>query len=222
MNYVEVTTRLRNIAQIVRRCPTATLRFAFVQAMQDFCNQTHWLHKDITALAAFDSGAEGAYVVPLSGQDAQYLEVIAIKGNIIGIDTARANAEFKIQPSDPTTWNLAADPSTPRWYAYRPHAHYDLYPTPDQDFNYRITVVLQPQDDTRFVPEDILKKHNGVIEAGTMAYLFSIPKQPWSDKAEAGSQAKAFQAGINNAKADAQRSHNTGSQRVRPRRFLRG
>lgn len=221
MNYVEVFPQLRNIAQIVRRCPTQTLRSAYVQALRDWCNQTHWLRKDITTAAVFDSGAEGAYLVPLAGQDATYLEVVAIRGDIKGIDTAHNNGEFKVSPADPTGWNLAIDPGTPQRYAYRPHAHFDLHPTPDREYSYRITAVLQPKDNVLFVPEAPLLKWSTVIEAGALAYLFTIPKQPWTDAREATAQMKIFQAGINNGKADAQRSHNTGSQRVAARRFVR-
>jgi len=222
MNYVEVFPQLRNIGQIIRRCPTPVLRQAYVQSLRDWCNQTHWLRKDITTAAVSNSGGNGAYYVPLTGDDDTYLEVIAIR-SLKGIDTTPSRPrEFVIKPGDPLKWDLTQDVGEPRWYAYRPESQFDLFPSPDIDYTYRITAVLQPKDDARYVPEEPLLKHRRVIEAGALAHLFTIPKQPWSDRNEALMQMKVFQAGVNNAKADAQRSHNTGSQRIAPRRFLRG
>lgn len=223
MNYVEVNSQLRNVAQLVRRCPLQTLRSAYVQALRDWCSQTHWLRKDITTSTIFQSGAEAAYVVPLVGQDDTFLEVVAIRDDIVGIDTAPTiPTEFKIKPGDPSGWNLSDRANRPRWYAYRPEGLFDLHPTPDKDYNLRITAVLQPKEGALSVPDTPLKKWSSGIEAGALEYLFSIPGEAWSHDGKAGKWGATFRSGINNAKADAQRRFNTGSQRARAQPFIRG
>lgn len=223
MNFVDVNAQLRNVAQLVRRCPMQTLRSAYVQALRDWCNQTHWLRKDITTSTIFQSGAEAAFVVPLAGQDDTYLEVIAIRDHIVGIDTSPTRPlEFKIWPGDPSMWNLANRVNRPMWYAYRPEGLFDLHPAPDKDYNLRITAVLQPKDGALFVPDTPLKKWSSDIEAGALEYLFGIPDEKWSSEGKAEKWGKTFRSGINNAKAEAQRRFNTGSQRARPQPFIRG
>lgn len=223
MNFVTVNSQLRNVAQLVRRCPMPTLRAAYVTAFANWCAQTHWLRKDITTSTIFQSGAEAAYIVPLAGQDDTYLEVIAIRDHIVGIDTSfTVPAEFKIWPGDPSMWNLSDRVNQPRWYAYRPEGMFDLHPPPNKDYNLRITAVLQPKDGTLFVPDSPLKKWSTDIEAGALQYLFSIPGEAWSNEAKADKWGKTYRSGINNAKADAQRRFNTGSQRARAQPFIRG
>lgn len=225
MNYVTVDSQLRFVAQLVRRCPTRTLRHAFVQAMRDWCNQTHWLRKDVVqSTANTQSGIEGEYLVLLDGEDAEFLEVVAIRDNIKALDPSKSRpTEFSLCPSDPSTWDNTAAPNPPRVYAYKPEGMFNLYPAVlDRDYDLRITAVLQPRDGALRVPDAPLIKSSRDIEAGALESLFSIPGEPWSNEAKAANWGKTFRSGINNAKADAQRRYNTGAQRVRPQRFIRG
>lgn len=224
MNFVSVDTQLRFIAQLVRRAPTQTLRHAFVQAMRDWCNQTHWLRKDVVqSTANAQSGIEGDYLVLLDSADVEFLEVVAIRDNIKGTDPSRTNPqEFQIVPGDPSTWNNTASTNQPQRYAYKPEGMFNLDPRPDRDYNLRITTVLQPKDGVRSIPDSPLVKFGSGIEAGTLEFLFRIPGEPWSNEAKADQWGRVFTASINNAKADAQRRYNTGAQRLRPKRFIRG
>jgi len=223
MEFVDTFDQLREIAQIVRKCPTATLKRAFVTACRDFANQSHWLRTRVSmSTSAVQSGLDGDYQIDLDGNEATYLEVIAIRDNIVGIDTSGSqDQEFQIRPGDDSTWNLTHDPAQPRWYAYKPEGLFNLFPVPDISYTLRITAVVQPIDNAQRVPQDLLKKWSTQIQAGALQYLLSIPGQPWTDKQESMAQGKVFQAGVNNAKADAQRRFNTGSQRMKPRRFVR-
>jgi hypothetical protein len=47
-----------------------------------------------------------------------------------------------------------------------------------------------------------------------------IPDMPWTNPTQAEMQRRAFQAGINNARADEQRGHNAGTVIRRSRPFL--
>ncbi len=130
--------------------------------------------------------------------------------------------EFPICPSDPSTWDNTAAVNQPRWYAYKPEGMFNLYYRPDRDYDLRITTVLQPKDGALRVPDSPLIKYSRDIEAGALESLFSIPGEPWSNEGKATAWGRTFRSGINNAKADAQRRYNTGAQRVRPQRFIRG
>ena len=224
MNYITVDNELRFISQLVRRCPTQTLRHAFVEAMREWCNQTHWLRKDVVqSTANTQSGTEGEYLVLLDGEDVEFLEVVAIRDNIKVLDPSKARpTEFQIGPEDPSTWDNTAAANPPRAYAYKPEGMFNLYPTPDRDYDLRITAVLQPKDAVLRVPDSPLVKFGSGIEAGALEYLFRIPGEPWSNEAKADTWGRKFSASVNNAKADAQRRYNTGAQRVRPQRFIRG
>jgi len=224
MEFVDTFSQLRNIAQIARKCPTQTLKRAFLRSMRDLCNESRWLRKTLTmSTNDTQSGIEAAYLIPLiEDEDAEYVEIIGVRDHIVGIDQSQnPNREFKILPGDPQRWDLTVLPRAPREYAYKPEGMFDIWPAPDQTYNMRVTVQLQNKEDAERVPRDILKKWSTEIEAGALGYLLDIPGQPWSNPVRALAYAKTFQAGVNNAKADAQRSFNTGSQRVVPRRFIR-
>ncbi len=49
-----------------------------------------------------------------------------------------------------------------------------------------------------------------------------IPNEPWTNPQIAQAYAAQFRSGIANAKADVQRQHQSGSQRVMGRAFLIG
>lgn len=224
MNYVDVDTQLRFITQIVRRCPTQTLRHAFVQAMREWCNQTRWLRKDVVqSTLNTQSGTEGPFLVLLGPADVDFLEVVWINDNMKGFDPSRTNpSEFPISPADRAFFNNLARPGQPIRYAYVPEGMFELSPTPDREYTLRISVALQPRDGARSVPDSPLVKYSKDIEAGALEYLFRIPGEAWSNEGKADTWGKTFRAGINNAKADAQRQFNTGAQRIRPQRFIRG
>jgi hypothetical protein len=223
MEFVDTFTQLREVAQIVRKCPTATLKRAFINAARDFAGQSHWLRMHVSmSTTDIQSGLDGDYEINLDGNEAQYLEVVGIRDDIIGIDTSGSQEqEFRIRPGDESKWRMLQDPSQPRYYAYKPEGMFNLTPPPDITYLLRITAVVQPQDGAERMPSDLFKRWSTPIQAGALEYLLMLPGQPWTDKSEAVVQGKVFRAGINNAKADAQRRFNTGSQRMAPRRFVR-
>jgi hypothetical protein len=147
--------------------------------------------------------------------------VVAIRNDIQVLDPG-TNKHVRAYPEpDPSCWNPDVTTGTPRWYAYVPEGMFKLYPPPDKTYGLTITAVVQPRDDVARLPRDLFKKHQRVLDAGALAYLHVIDKQAFSNPREGVRQQTIFQAGINNAKADAQRNYATGSQRAKPRRFTR-
>ncbi len=47
MNFVNVNDYLANIAQVARRCPTVTLRHAYMRAFREWCQNTQWLRTNV-------------------------------------------------------------------------------------------------------------------------------------------------------------------------------
>lgn len=216
MNMVDTYDQLVNIAQIVRKCPTITLARAFTRAYRDFANQSQWLRLDVTGSTVVDQ------VEYALGSD-PYLEITAISG-MQGSETINGNTQFwVISPSDSSTWdpNLSANTSAARpvRYQYLPQAQFALDPTPKAVYGLTVGVIVQPKENAARVPESALQKYRASIEAGALAYLLTLPGMPWTNPVESERQRRVFQSGINNAKADVQRSFNTGSVRVRPRTF---
>lgn len=218
MEFVDTNTTLRNVAQKIRGAPMITLRRAMIQACREFCAQTHWLRDTVVMDTTTSSGIEGDYEITLD--DPTLLEAVAIRNDMQGLKSD--GKHFRIYPAtDPSCWNPDINPSTPQQYAYVPEGMFKLHPTPDVTYGLIITAVVQPLDDVARLPRDLFKKHQRVLDAGALSYLYAIDKQAFSNPREAERQQTIFQAGINNAKADAQRNYATGSQRAKPRRFTR-
>lgn len=209
---MNVTQALPKIAQIARGCPTPTLIKAYVDAARDFCGQTRWLQD---ALAAFNTVA-GDATYTLTPTDDQ-TEIVGV--NLIWVTDQNSN-QWKIGPSLQAEWNLTAGTNPPQTYAYVPESSIALYYTPDGVYSLAVTAQVQPIGTATTVPDDLDRKWGRVLQAGTLAYLLDVPGQHWSNPARAQAYRREFQAGVNNAKADAQRGYNTGSVRAKRRMFV--
>jgi hypothetical protein len=103
-----------------------------------------------------------------------------------------------------------------------PEAQFALFQIPNKVFGLTVTVVVQPHDDVAQVPADPLVKYSTPIEAGALMHLLRIPGEPWSGEKMAEKYEAIWNTGVSNGKADAQRSFNSGAQRVRARSFVLG
>jgi len=197
MNIVDALPR---IAQIARRCPTATLTRAYVDAARTFCGQTRWLRETLADITtAVD---DPSYVL---GSADEGLEVIGVR-QVIGTDSR--GQQWELPPLDATTKCLNTDNAQPRWYSYSPEGALVLHRTPDAAYTLTVMAQVQPIRTATTIPD-------------ALGYLLDLPRQPWTDHSQALKRQKEFQSAINNAKADEQRGYNTGSVRARPRLFVR-
>jgi hypothetical protein len=214
VNYVAAEDQIVNIAQIIRRCPTITLTRALGRAYRDWACQTQYLRVAIPGATAADT-----QVYDL-GSD-PYLEIVAIFAVQVSILNGTTTQYWSASAVDSSLWNPNIQPQQPRSYCYVPQAQIALYPTPDQVYDLLVTAIVQPKENSASLPDTGLVKYRSGIEAGALAYLHSVPGQPWSDAQMAEMRRREFQSSINNAKAEVQRAFNTGSVRARPRGFLR-
>jgi hypothetical protein len=216
MTTVNVFDQLAAIALVVRRCPSTTLRRAYITAMRDWCAQTRWLRVAIPGATV-----AGTQVYSL-GSDT-YTEIIAIAA-MSGVDNSGSPPQiFPIVAGDSKQWDPNASQGRPGLYAYVPEGQFGLYQIPDKIYSLTVTAIVQPKNDVAQIPSEPLKKYSTGIEAGALAQLLRIPKQPWTDLAMASKvYDPIWKSAVSNGKAEAQRNYNTGSQRVAPRAFVTG
>ncbi len=216
MNTVDVNDQLTNIAQIVRKCPTITLRRAYNRAYRDFCSQTQWLTVQIP-------GQSTPNVPEYNLGTDPYVDIIGIKGMQGSIVQGSGITQFwTINPADPSGFDPNFQPTLSGQYAYVPQARFVLFPTPGaQIFQLLVSAIVTPKEAATQIPSAPLVEYSTTIEAGALAYLLDVPGMPWSNPALAMKHMRVFQAGVANAKAKVQRNFNTGSQRARPRAFVR-
>ena len=213
MNMVDTFDQLVNVAQVCRKCPTITLRRAYVRALREWCQQTQWLRTAV-------SGSTTADARQYSLGNDPYLDVIGVFAMQGSQSQSQGIQYWPIVPSDSGQWDPNMQPGMPVRFQYLPEAQFAVDPLPDAVYGLLITLIVQPKEGATQIPEAPLLKYSNEIEAGALSYLLAVPGQPWSNPGEAVAQGKAFRAGISNGKAEAQRNYNVGSQRVRPRQFL--
>lgn len=214
MDMINAFDQLANIAQICQKTPTITLRRALVRALREWCQQSLWLRESVPGATTPNTRVYSL------GSD-PYLDIVSIAA-MQGSQSPTVGIRYwPIRASDPTLWDPNLPPGQPVRYAYVPEGQFAVDPLPSQVYNLLVTVNVQPKEGATMVPAAPFVKYSNEIEAGALAYLFSIPGQKWSNPQLAELYARKFQAGIANAKAEEQRAYNTGSVRARPRNFIK-
>lgn len=214
MNTVDVRDQLINVAQVARKCPTITLARAYNRAYRDFCSQSQWLTVQIPGATAINTPQYDLGTDP-------YVDIIGIKGMQGSLQTGSILQSWTINPGDPSTFDPNYQPSLSQQYAYVPQAQFVLFPTPNQVFQLLVSAIITPKEAAVQVPAAPLVVYSNEIESGALSYLLAMPGLPWSNPVEAVRHQRIFNSGISNAKAEVQRNFNTGSQRARPRGFVR-
>ena len=215
MEFVNVFDQLANVAQIVRRAPNITLSRAYVRAYRDFCSQTMWLRINVP-------GATVAGVRQYNLGSDPLLEIIGVRAVQGSWTPAQTEQSWGLSAADPTQWDPNMRPGQPTRYAYIPHGQIAVDPVPKQVYQLLVSAVVQPKTETvAQIPSECLSKYSNEIEAGALAYLLTIPGQPWYNPQLAQVYKREFQSAVANAKSDVQRNFQMGSQRVRPRGFVR-
>lgn len=211
----EILSLLQDAAQVARRCPNPTLSRAYLRAAQKFCTESRWLRRTVEVDT---EGGLSLYTLDLPSAD-QVLEIIGTRLIRVTSSTAPLNT-WTIRPSDPTTWCVNQARGKPRTYGYQPESQVELLPTPDDVYQLAVIAQCTPVRDAIELPDDLLTKWDRALTDGALAYLLNLPDQPWSNPNLARNYAVAFQAAINNAKADEQRAYNTGTVMARIRRLF--
>lgn len=215
----EIVTLLPRVAQVVRRCPEPMLVQAYRDAARKFCVESRWLRREL----AFDSvaGTDEYDIGVGTGDEDNLLEIIGIRA-MTGATSVAPVQQWRLSPTDPTTWNpqVASTDGRPYTYTYMPESSVVFFPVPDAAYAFTVTLQVQPRTDVEELPDDLLRKWDRSLADGALAYLLGVPGQAWSNPNAAVLYARNFQAAINNAKADEQRSYNTGTSMARIRNLF--
>lgn len=214
MAQVQVLDVMRDVAQIARGVPNATLISAYVRAARKFCRESRWFRSTLVAPTEADVRLYSL------GSDT-YLEVVGVKA-VSGATLSGNTNPWVIGPSDPGGWNPGFQPNRPQRYAYVPEGQIAFDPIPDAAYSITMTLQLQPKAGVTSLPEELLVKWDQALQDGALMYLLNIPGQPWTNPQQAEMHRRSFQAAINNAKLDEQRSYNTGTAFIRKRPFIVG
>jgi hypothetical protein len=212
---VNVFDQLANVALVARKCPSTTMRRAYVKAMRDWCAETRWLRIAITGATVAD---QQQYDL---GSDT-YTEIIAIYAMQVTIPTA-VEQTLPVYPGNPGAWNPNLQTGIPTQYAYIPEGKFALWQIPDDVYSLNVVVAIQPKAEVTQIPSEPLKKYSTAFEAGALMHLLRLPGQPWTNPEMASKVYEPiWNSAISNAKAEVARNFNSGSQRVKPRAFVTG
>jgi hypothetical protein len=205
---------LADIAQVARQAPTSTLIRAYVRAARKFCHQSRWLRYTITGQT------EAGVQLYSLGTDPD-LEVIGLKA--VSSASLTGNTQpYPLRVSVPTGWLPDQPNGAPVAYAYVPEGQVAFNPTPNAVYNLTLTLVAQPVLGCNSLPSEMLVRWDQTLQAGALEYLYGLPGQPWSSPQLAQIEARKFQSGIANARADEQRDFNVGTFIARKRPFVVG
>lgn len=218
MNLIDVNDALTNVAQMVRKAPTNTLRRAYMRAYREWAQQTQWLRTTIDGATVAN---QMSYELG-NDPNLDIIGIVSMQGSI-QLNGAQSPQTWAITPpNDLGSWNPNFQPGQPLQYTYVPEAQFALFPTPNQVYQLSVVVILTPKENAVQVPQSPLQKYSNDIEAGALAYLLDIPGMPWSNPVLAMKYEKRFTDSINNGKAEVARGFNTGARRARPRAFVTG
>src|SRR4051812_9987159 len=134
---VDVNDYLANVAQVARKCPTATLRHAYMRAFREWCQQTQWLRTNVPGVTVENQRQYNLGNDP----DLDIIGIFAMQGSL----TTAGNTQYwAIRPSNSQFWDENLQPNMPLRYAYIPEAQFALDPIPQQEYNLQVTVILAP------------------------------------------------------------------------------
>jgi hypothetical protein len=216
---VDVRDYLGNVAQYARKCPTTTLRHAYMRAYREWAQQTLWVRENIPGLCAANVRQYSLGTDP----NVDICGIVAMQGQ----QSPPFQPQYwPINVSDPANWDpnvsLTTVPYRQPWrFAYIPEGQFALDPIPSQAFNLLITLAVAPYEEAVNVPISPLVKYSSVFEAGALWYLLAMPEMPWTDLTHSAAKQKEFYSGVSNGKAEVQRGFKTtGSTRARPRQVI--
>lgn len=127
--------------------------------------------------------------------------------------------EYDDQPLDPTKPELVNTSSgTPKCWYIEQYSTLVLDPTPDSNVSgepVQVRIAVQPTLSSTVIPNDIHREFQQAIADGAIAWLQSMPKQPWTDQQASMSMDRKFFAQAMRAKEIAMRGYQPWSIHAR-------
>lgn len=214
MAMIDVMTVLPDVAQICKRAPDGTLIGAYIRAVRKWCHESRWYRANVPGSVDPSSQLYSLGSDPV-------LEIIDVPAAAVNCPKAGGAPNWlPIFPSDSTKWPMTATPGRPQLFQYVPEGQIAVWPIPDQAYEVRVTVALQPKSGQTQIDDVLLRKWDQAFQAGALGFLHDMKGEPWYDAQAADRGRKALQSAINNARADVARGFTTGSRRATPRQFI--
>lgn len=216
-----VAQLIKDVAQLIRPCPSAVIRGAYTRAARTLCTESRWFQAeyDLTLIA----GVRSYVIVPpaLSGQTASELEVVDLAWDNCWINASlTGDNNWARLTKGGRVFDPNLEQSFPRRVVYTPEGEVAFDAIPDQAYPVRLMVAYQPTDAATDIPDALLVKWREGIEAGALEYLYGLDGEPFANPLKQAKYGKVFSAAIGNAKANVAMAFQSGSRRANPRAFF--
>lgn len=216
-----VTGLIRDIAQLVRPCPSSVLTGALVRAARQLASESRWLQYDYELTLTAGIRAYDLTPPVLSGQAASELQVVDLAWAGHWLDASLAGTQWtKLGKMGPADFNPNLANDCPLRVAYTPEGEVQFDPIPDQAYPVRLRVAYQPIELATDLPDALMVKWRDGIEAGALAFLYALDGQPWANPNKQARNERIFAAAIGNARANVAMDYQSGSRRATPRAFF--
>ncbi|MGD9171152.1 MAG: hypothetical protein PVI97_13975 [Candidatus Thiodiazotropha sp.] len=206
-----IDSYLIDIMPSVSGCPEQAATRAVIQAIREFCRETHALRytQQITTVRNI----------------AEYTLEPPTGCRLISVDRARFDGSKLSATSEAEMDRLVPgwdeESGTPTHYLLDGLATIVLYRKPEQMGIDALEVrqVLMVTDDATEIDDDFFDLYHDAVTAGAKARLLAIPKKPWANLALSGTFRDQFEQEMATARVRAEKGNVKRSLRVSPVRF---
>lgn len=215
-----ITEFSKRVQPDVPGCPKLVVDNAVIDALIQFCKDTHYLEK------SFEHDVVAADIVDLDNDSVNVLLTTYVGATIRPI----LLTEFRI---DGTKWeaqkiNLLNDQDDiaeiaiqgTKFFTYPDRTHIKFYDIEAVDQRFYIKQVYVPLTTITTIDDDIYDDHHETVEAWAKWKLMSMPKKDWSDPANAAVNLGLYNDGMASAKIKKDQGMVKGSTRPKSMRFF--
>lgn len=198
------------IQPYITGCPEPTLDSALVDAAIAFCQDSQVIHQH-TPLFTTEVNRSAYELESPTDQRVSTVRKVWIDGHKISpvpTDQVAPSSESRGRPT--------------HYWGQRGETGFELvlYPTPDDSYTVVADVAFCPTRRATQLDDDLLELWSDAIRSGTLARLWSIPGQSFSDMASASMAAVSFSRQSAEAKRRGDNTRVAASHTVRPRPFV--
>lgn len=206
MANVPFTSFLPEVLPLVAGCSNLVATNAVRNATIEFCTNTLYWQETQASVNLTSASFPYSIVAPSGAQVVTALGV-TVDGRPMG-QTTQDTLDLKVL-------NWRSITGTPRvYFQYNPNT-IGVYPALDSNTYAFITrSALAPTRASTGVIDFVFDKHLEAIASGTLARLFQMPAQPWTDPAQGAHYREQFNTWMTQATIDANKSYNRGQMQV--------
>lgn len=203
---ITISTLYPDVRLIANNCPDATISYAIIRAMRDFCRDS-WFYQKTILMNQVDS--QSIYPLTLSTGD-----------EIIAVDSVEMDSR-PMYPLDSRDYSQSSG-GISRGFQFEPPNILVIVPTPTTYVadGIKVRAVLSPAENTTVIPESIYRLHNTDISHGALSYILRMQNEAWSNPQLAQQMEILFREGIFEAKGKRIRGFQARNLTIKPRSFL--